>query len=240
MAREIIWVDGVASAVMGVIVLQFHPNAIPVHCDLGESTHKDSHRFIDDMERYYGKEILRIKSSKFNCIDDVFNARRYLSGINGAPCTSEMKVAPRLDFQLPSDINFWGYTNDGNDIRRFENMLSNFPNLKQKAPLIERALSKKDCHIWLENFGIKRPYVYDIGYPNGNCLGCVKASAPSYWALTRKFFPDVFERRAEQSRKFGAKLTRLNGERIYLDELPIDYPIKGETSVPSCGFLCEG
>ncbi len=33
-----------------------------------------------------------------------------------------MKVNPRLDFQLPSDMHLWGYTADSDDLRRWERM----------------------------------------------------------------------------------------------------------------------
>src|SRR3546814_2219695 len=68
---------------------------------LGDSVHEDSHRFINDLEQWYGKEIIRIRSHRYATIDEVFEDRKYLSGMNGAPCTGEMKFAPRLDYQRP-------------------------------------------------------------------------------------------------------------------------------------------
>jgi hypothetical protein len=63
------------------------------------------------------------------------------------------------------------------------------------------------------------PLIYSLGYPNANCIGCVKSQSPTYWNLVRKTFPDVFEERAIQSRRIGCKLVKLKGKRIYLDEL---------------------
>lgn len=88
MSRTIAWVDGVNSAVMAHFALMDNPELIIAHCDLGDSVHADSHRFITDLEAWYGKPILRLKSTKYDTIDDVFEARRYLAGINGAPCTA--------------------------------------------------------------------------------------------------------------------------------------------------------
>ena len=96
------------SAVMAHFILQEDPDATPVHCDLGDRVHGDSHRFIDDLEQWYGKAIVRLRSAEYATIDEVFEARRYLSGMNGAPCTGAMKVVPRMKDQLPSDIHFWG------------------------------------------------------------------------------------------------------------------------------------
>lgn len=247
--REIAWIDGVNSVVMGWFELQRNPNLIFVHCDLGDSVDEDSHRFINDVEIWYGKPIIRIKSAEFNTIDDVFEKRKYLSGINGAPCTGAMKVVPRMNFQLPSDIHFWGYTADRLDTNRFLNMQKSHPLLKQRAPLIDLGLRKEDTHEILAMFGIRRPYVYDIGMPNGNCIGCVKSTSPNYWALIRLFFPVVFARRCEQARRFGVRLVIIRREkqadgkmkniRIFPDEIPDNWSfVMGKRGNGGCGFHC--
>lgn len=248
--RRLLWVDGVNSAVMAHFVLMDDPEAQPVHCNLGESVHPDSHRFIDDLEQWYGKPIIRIASQKYGVIDDVFEARRYLSGVQGAPCTSEMKFAPRLDYQLPSDTHFWGYTADKLDAARFDRMVADYPLLKQRSPLIDMGLTKKQTHAILKQHGVKRPYVYEIGMPNGNCIGCVKSESPNYWALIRKHFPETFNRRNEQGRKFGAQLVVLGRKkgpdgkstkiRAYLDEIPLDQStiVRG-ADFGGCGFHCN-
>lgn len=248
--RRLLWVDGVNSAVMAHFILMDDPAAIPVHCDLGESVHPDSHRFINDLEQWYGKEIIRIRSERYATIDEVFEHRRYLSGMNGAPCTGEMKFAPRLDYQLPSDTHFWGYTADKLDAARSKRMLADYPLLKQCSPLVEMGLTKRDTHAILRQHGVKRPYVYDIGMPNGNCIGCVKSSSPNYWALIRKEFPEVFARRNEQCRRFGARLVILRQEkgpdgkrhnvRGFLDQIPLDQPTKVRgAGFGGCGFHCN-
>lgn len=248
--RNLLWVDGVNSVVMAHLVLMDCPSALLVHCDLGESVHPDSHRFINDVEQWLGKEIIRIRSGEFASIDEVFEKRQYLSGVNGAPCTGEMKFAPRYDFQLPSDLHHWGYTADKIDAARFAGMVEDYPLLKQRAPLVELGLTKRDTHRMLRQHGIRRPIVYDLGMPNGNCIGCVKSSSPAYWALIRKHFPEVFARRNDQSRRFGARLVilgRKRGEdgkmhnvRGFLDEIPANHPtrVRG-ADFGGCGFHCN-
>jgi hypothetical protein len=224
---------------MAFLVLQVNPEAIPVHCDLGASVHEDSRRFIDDLETWYGKPIVRIKSEKYDTVDDVFEDRSYLAGVNGAPCTGEMKFTPRMNFQLPSDTHYWGYASDWRDAKRYKNMLADYPLLKQAAPLTDIGMMKRDTHAFLAEHGIRRPYVYEIGMPNGNCLCCVKATSPNYWAHQRLHFPLVFARRAAQCRKYGARLTRIKGERIFIDEIPADWPTVIKDNFGGCGFHCN-
>jgi len=248
-ARLLLWVDGVNSAVMAHFILMDQPDAIPVHCDLGDSVHADSHRFINDLEQWYGKEIVRVRSADFATIDEVFEKRRYLSGMNGAPCTGEMKVVPRMNYQLPSDVHFWGYAADKLDARRFMRMLEGHPDLRQRAPLIEMGLKKRDTHAILKQHGIVRPWVYEIGMPNGNCIGCVKSSSPNYWALIRKWFPEVFARRNEQCRRFGARLViigrrknattgKAENIRCFPDEIPEGWSTEVKGNFGGCGFHC--
>ena len=239
MARTIAWFSsGAASAVMTKLELRDNPDLVIVQCDLGESEDEDNHRFTAECEAWFDKPIIRIRSEKFANIDEVFEKRKYHAGLAGAPCTSEMKVAPRLDFQLPSDMNLWGYTADNKDVRRFSNMAENYPLMKQRAPLIERGITKEGCFALLEKSGIKRPRIYDFGFPNGNCIGCVKASSPGYWALVRKWFPEVFARRVDQDRRFGRNRLELKGERMCLDQLPSDWPTT-DPIAPRCDFLCH-
>ena len=84
------------------------------------------------------------------------------------------------------------------------------------------------------------PAIYLMGYPNANCIGCVKATSPTYWNHVRQHHPDVFQHRAEQSRKLGAKLVRYKGQRIFLDELPPDAKGRPLKSMDfECGIFCE-
>lgn len=77
-----------------------------------------------------------------------------------------------------------------------------------------------------------------MGLPNANCIGCVKATSPSYWNMIRRLFPDVFEARAKQSREIGCKLVRYKGKRIFLDELPED-AVGGKIKSWECGIFCD-
>lgn len=68
-------------------------------------------------------------------------------------------------------------------------------------------------------------------------FGSVKATSPDYWSLFRLRFPDRFAAQAERSRRIGARLTRINDERIFIDEIPADWPVLNPIA-PACDFLC--
>jgi hypothetical protein len=239
LARKLIWFSsGAASAIMAKLILSEEPEAIVVQCDMGESEDEDNRRFTADCVRWFNAPVKHISSAEYLNIDEVFEDKRYHANHRGAPCTGAMKRVPRLEFQQPGDVHYFGYTADARDVERAKNFAANSPGLILRFPLIERGLTKQACFALLEQAEIKRPRIYDWGYPNGNCPGCVKASSPDYWALVRLRHPDVFARRADQCRRFGSRLTRINDERIFIDEIPADWPILNPT-VPSCDFLCH-
>jgi hypothetical protein len=212
--------------------------AEPVYCDTG-AEHPDNIRFMEDCRLWFGRSSIRIlRSDEYKDTWDVWEKTRWLAGIDGARCTVELKVRPRLAFQEPHDIHVFGYTADAADVARAKRLKDHYPELIIETPLIERGITKATCLAILENAGIKPPVLYSLGFHNNNCIPCVKATSPSYWALMRKHFPAEFDRMAKLSRSLGVRLCRINDERRFIDEIPADHPVN-EPIQPSCDFLCH-
>ena len=234
MPRTISWFScGAASAVATKLA---DPDVI-AYCETG-SEDPDNERFLLDCEEWFGKKVTRLKSDKYASTWDVWEHKRYISGIKGAPCTGELKVKPRLAFQRPDDIHIFGYTEDARDIARAEALRENWPDLNVEFPLIERGVTKAATIAMLERAGIRVPVTYALGFPNANCMPCCKASSPAYWALVRKHRPAEFSRMVALSRRLGARLARVKGERVFIDEVPADQPTI-EAIAPECDFLCS-
>lgn len=217
--RTVVWFScGAASAVAAKLALGERPSAEIVYCDTATNEHPDNRRFFKDVEHWLGKPITVIRSAKYDSVDAVIADRQYMAGILGAPCTVELKKIPRFDWQRPDDIHVFGYTADEGP--RVEKFVHNNPELNLWWVLVERGYSKMRCIREVARAGIRNPAMYALGYRNNNCLGCVKATSIEYWTKVREDFPEVFAKRCEQSRRYGARLTQLDGRRIYLDEIP--------------------
>ncbi|RJP45485.1 hypothetical protein C4587_00900 [Candidatus Parcubacteria bacterium] len=238
--RTIIWWStGAASAVAARIILREQPEAVIARCETSNED-PDNYRFEADVMRLLNRSVTVLKSEKYESVWDVWQKRRFIAGIDGAPCTVEMKIAPRLTFQRPTDIHVFGYTADKLDIARFERLQANYPELTVRAPLIERGVTKVDTLAMMQCWGIELPRSYAMGFPNANCLqtGCGKATSPDYWALYRHHFPDRFARTAAYARELGVRLARINNKRIFIDDIPINWPMT-KPLVPACDFLCH-
>jgi len=202
--------------------------------------HPDNQRFLRDVEKWLQVHIEECRSSKYpnqSCVE-VWDDRKFMAGVTGAPCTLELKKKARQEWEAKNrhDWLVLGFTAE--EQHRYDRFkLTERENIL--PVLIEDKITKADCYQILVNEGIRLPQSYIDGMPNANCQGCVKASSVTYWNRVRQVYPEVFKERAEQSRRIGAKLVRVKGERIYLDELSPDAkgaPMKDLDF--ECGIFC--
>ena len=205
-----------------------------IYIDIADQ-HPDSMRFINDIEKIIGKKVTVLKSEKFGCVEDVIRKYRYINSPYGAPCTGMLKKAVRKKWENEhKEYNLtyvWGM--DIEERHRAEAIVKSFPEFQHEFPLIEKGLFKQDCHAIADRMGLKRPIMYDLGYQNNNCVGCVKGGM-GYWNKIRRDFPDVFESRAKLEREIGHSC--ING--CFLDELdPNRGKIEDEIST-DCGIMC--
>lgn len=232
---------GAASAVAAKLIVDKykHCNRILIVNNPIKEEHFDNRRFKDDIENWLNHPIIEAKNKEFPnaSIVEVFDKRRYMSGINGAPCTQLLKREARYQFELQNEIDYHvlGFTYD--EISRHEKFTTRERGNVIPA-LIDAKFSKIDCFRTIGQAGILLPAIYGLKFPNANCIGCVKSESPTYWNLVRKEFPDVYDCRAEQSRRIGCKLVKLKGKRIYLDQLkPTDKG--GIIKSFECGIFCD-
>lgn len=230
--RTLSWFScGAASAVATALM----PEAEPVYCETG-GEHPDNERFLSDCAAWFKRPITRLRSDRYADIWDVWTKRRYLAGVEGALCTVELKLMPRIAYQRPDDIHVFGYTID--ERPRAERLRAHFPELEIRMPLIERSLTKAACLELVRRAGIELPPLYALGFRNNNCIPCVKATSPAYWALVRQRFPDKFARMVNLSRELNVRLCRIKGVRSFIDEIPLDQPVTDPVQ-PACDFLCH-
>ncbi len=234
---------GAASAVAAKKTIELYGNRCTVRVvnNPVKEEDKDNQRFLKDVEKWLGVEIETATNPKYpsNSIVDVWNDKRYIGGIAGAPCTVELKKRARQLWEQENQSDWivlgFTYEEQGRSERFRKTERDNLLPI-----LIDNLIRKADCFRILYASGIKPPRIYELGYPNANCIGCCKATSPTYWNHVRKVHPDIFKQRAEQSREIGARLVRVENERIFLDELASDAegePIK--TMDFECGIFCE-
>lgn len=239
--RVVCWFSaGAASAVATKLTLAAYPADLVaiVRC-IVPNEHEDNERFAADCEEWFGRPILAVRSLEYRDCWGVWERRRYLNGINGAPCTLEMKKAPRQQFERDwsPELSVFGFTIE--ERKRAERFRAQNPDVRMLAPLIDAGLSKPDCMGMLDRAGITLPAMYGLGFANNNCKTCVKARGRGYWSLVRQQFPSDFSRLAKLSRDIGWTPCRDGKDKpIWLDELDPNWAPQDDSPNIECSVLC--
>lgn len=200
-----------------------------------ENQHSDSLRFLYDCERLLGRKIEILQSEKYTSVDDVIERTKCINTPYGAPCTKWLKKEVRREWERKNwehHTYVWGY--DVHEKNRSDRIIETMSDYEHEFPLIENGLSKAECHGMASKMGLKRPVMYDLGYPNNNCIGCVKGGM-GYWNKIRLDFPEVFERRAKQEREIGHSCIK----GVFLDELAPDRGRMDMEVMEDCSITCQ-
>ena len=227
---------GASSAVATKLMVDEVDRIIYTHI---EDQHPDTLRFVNECAEWFGRDV-EIISSPLKSVENAAlsaGGRGYINGPAGASCTRLLKREVRKQWEQDniSDGPFtyiWGL--DSNEQHRADRIVESMPKQSHRFPLIEHDYTKERCHAILLASGIKRPEMYELGYLNNNCIGCVKGGM-GYWNKIRVDFPDVFKKRAEMERRVQA--TCIKG--VYLDELDPNRGRNQEPIVDDCGIFCE-
>lgn len=223
---------GVSSAVATKLAIQKYGKIKIIYTHI-EDQHPDTMRFLKDCEKWFENEI-EINQSPLKNVENALLQSGFVNSPYGAPCTTKLKKRLRQEWEIDNPgehLYIWGF--DLNEKHRADRLFDTMPNHEHEFPLIENNLIKSDVHGMIGKAGIKRPDMYDLGYPNNNCIGCVKGGQ-GYWNKIRIDFPEVFKSRCEMERKIGGKIFK----EFYLDELPENSGRELKIIVPDCGLFC--
>lgn len=235
---NVCWISaGVSSFVAGYLAKDDIDKFI--YIDI-EDQHSDSLRFIHDCELILEKDVEVIRNEEYRCVDYVCRSQACISTPKGAPCTKILKKRVRKQWEqmhTEYDITyFWGF--DSDEQNRADRIIESMPQFSHRFPLIEKRLTKADAHGVLKELGIKRPAMYDLGYNNNNCVGCVKGGK-GYWNKIRVDFPEVFLSRSKLERDIGRSIIRDRGKMIFLDELDPHAGRMSDEIMDDCGIYCQ-
>lgn len=238
MGKKLIWFScGITSAIATKLSIEEYGKK---NCEIYyihiDTAHKDNERFIADCERWFGAKINIAKSDKYKDQFDVIDKIRYINGVNGAPCTLwlKKKVREQVEKLVDWENQVFGFEFSKKEINRAIRFSEQWTYTKPLFPLIDHKLTKNKCAGILLKNGIKLPAMYELGYNNNNCIGCVKGGK-GYWNKTRIDFPLTFDKMAKAERLIGATCIK----DTYLDELDPNEGTHLEAITPDCGTFCE-
>ena len=239
------WSAGITSAVACKMAIEIYEDAFQevelIYIESG-NFHPDNLRFKADCEKWYGRPIRTVyNSSGYKSQIDVVNKTKYINGPNGARCTLELKKKPRWETEelLREEgkevINqIFGFEFTRREINRAIRFSQQYPGANPLYPLIDKGLDKDACAGILVNAGIEIPEMYKMGYPNNNCIGCIKGGQ-GYWNKIRVDFPEIFAQMSKAERAAGHSCIK----DTFLDELDPNAGKEMKMVLPYCGTFCE-
>ena len=201
-----------------------------------DSSHEDNERFINDCENWYGMKITQIQSKKYKDQYEVSKKVKYINGVKGAPCTVNLKKNVRKDYEKenPFSNQIFGFEFVKKEINRAIRFSQQNPQTKPLYPLIDAKLTKEMCADIILKNGIKLPTMYELGFHNNNCIGCVKGGK-GYWNHIRKHFVNDFNKMVEVEKYVGASCIK----GTFLKDLDPKAGIHKPPITPDCGTFCE-
>ncbi len=232
---KVAWFSAGVSSFIAAYLAKDVDKIIYTHID---DQHPDSMRFLKDAEKVLGQEI-EILKSRYENVDNVIRSVGYIKAPYGAPCTNLLKRRVRKEWERENPRRHtyvWGL--DLTERDRAERLADNMPEFNHEFPLIDNLITKDDAHGLAMRLGIKRPKMYDIGYRNNNCIGCVKGGM-GYWNKIRRDFPEVFRQRAIREREIDFAILKDQNGPVWLDELEPDRGRIEDEIMESCGIMCE-
>lgn len=229
---NVLWFSaGVSSAIVAYLCRNELDAIIYQHID---DQHPDTIRFLRDVEELIGRKIV-VQQSPLKTVEAACKYGNCIRIPKRPPkCSEWLKQKERQRWEYEHNgqhVYFWGL--DVNEQERSERFERGMPQSDHRFPLIERQLTKADVHAMAVRLGLKRPAMYEMGYHNNNCIGCV-AGGMGYWNKIRVDFPETFAARAQLEREIGHSC--ING--VFLDELD---PNAGRHDPPidiECGVYC--
>jgi 3'-phosphoadenosine 5'-phosphosulfate sulfotransferase (PAPS reductase)/FAD synthetase len=225
---------GVSSAVATKLALNKYGDIKIIYTHIDDQ-HPDTLRFLKDCEKWFNAEV-EILKSELKTVNNACRKASFINSPHGASCSRLLKKRVRKEWEIENgenNIYIWGMDFSEKEKNRAKRLVEVMPDNKHIFPLIDAQLTKQDAHGMIEKAGIKRPVMYDMGYPNNNCIGCLKGGM-GYWNKIRNDFPDVFQNRIELEEIIGGRIFK----EFDLKDLPENVGRLQPIIVPDCGLFC--
>lgn len=147
-----------------------------IFCDT-KSEDEDLYRFLDDQEKYFGKQIIRIVDGR-----DIWQVQYdvgFQANSQKDPCSRVLKREPfkkymRANYDPESTTIVIGIGHK--EKHRTKDFQQNHAPFNVIAPLTDMEITNDDIAEICEEAGFAAPRIYDYDFPHNNCGGfCVKA-----------------------------------------------------------------
>ena len=188
------------------------PNAVIklVFCDT-KIEDKDLHRFLEESATVLGLPLIKIEDGRTPW--ELFSDMGFQGNSRIAPCSSQLKRKvfnrwladnyPDQDFVVVMGISH-------EESERLDRARKN-NKYEIIAPLCEKPYYfKEDQERILMFCNLKKPRLYDLGFPHNNCGGFCVRTGLAQFELLHRTFPERFKYHEEQQQKLMSDVPKAN------------------------------
>jgi len=171
---------------------------------------EDLYRFLDQAAENIGSELIKISDGRNPW--EIFHDERFLGNSRVDPCSKLLKrklLDKWRNKNLDPDAGTMYIGIDWTEEHRLINLQKRCQPWTYEAPMCEAPyLSKAEMLEWAESEGLKRPRLYEMGFPHNNCGGfCIKAGQAQF-ALLLKTMPERYAFHEQKEQDLRAHLER--------------------------------
>lgn len=174
---------------------------------------KDNYRFLEECSQYIGLEVTRVVDGRTP--EDVFFEKKFLGNARLAQCSEELKVKKTLiyieELRLEGfePILYFGIgPHEKHRADSLKHHYEHFPiePVETRFPMIDSISQDVKAKYIIENeWGIKLPRMYDLGFHHANCGGrCVRGGLHHY-ANLYLVWPEKYKEQEEMEERFRNK-----------------------------------
>ena len=156
----------------------------------------DLYRFLDDLEDRWEKKIVRFTDGR-NPLE-VAEEKKLIPNSFAAPCSYYLKQLPFRKFldthEKPVTVHLGLDFTEEHRHAKPKEIYEQIAGVSVDFPLMWKPLPYMSYTKMIEDWGIKIPRLYTMGFPHNNCGGrCVRQGA-SEWIRLMKHFPERFNK----------------------------------------------
>ena len=173
---------------------------------------EDLYRFLDETKNALGCELITLADGRN--IWEVFTDVRFHGNSRIDPCSRVLKRELfkkhiKDNYKIDEISIVFGIGSD--ESHRMTAITNNWMPYQVEAPLIETKLTREEILDILDNYKIKPPRLYDLGFAHNNCGGfCVKTGQKQMKLLLEKL-PARYKYHEEQQEKLFKHLGKEHG-----------------------------
>lgn len=171
---------------------------------------EDNYRFLEECSEYIGLEVTRVVDGRTP--EDVFFEKKFLGNARLAQCSEELKVKQTLIYieELRMEgfepILYFGIgPHEKHRAESLKHHYEHFPlePVECRFPMIDSISPDTKAKYIIENeWGIKLPRMYELGFHHANCGGrCVRAGFHHY-ANLYLVWPDRYKEQEDMEERF--------------------------------------